>query len=158
MFKKNKRALKIDAVDSRIILLLQNDGRMPNKAIARELGIAESTVRTRLKRLVEEKIVKIVALSNPFDLGFEIAGNCKINVDQTRQDAIMEELVAMKELWYVALTTGGTDIDVDFIIPTFADLEPLLVRITKIDGIRKVETNLIMRYGKHEFTWGTVIT
>jgi hypothetical protein len=70
----------------------------------------------------------------------------------------MEELVAIKELWYVALTTGGTDIDVDFIIPTFADLEPLLARITKIDGIRKVETNLIMRYGKHEFNWGTVIS
>ncbi|MCG6929605.1 MAG: Lrp/AsnC family transcriptional regulator [Desulfofustis sp.] len=158
MSKKNKQTLKIDAVDSRIILLLQEDGRMSNKAIARELGIAESTVRTRLKRLIEDRIVKIVALSNPFDLGFEIAGNCKINVDQTKQDAIMEELVAIKELWYVALTTGGTDIDVDFIIPTFADLEPLLARITKIDGIRKVETNLIMRYGKHEFNWGTVIS
>lgn len=158
MSKKHKQALKIDAVDSKIILLLQEDGRMSNKSIARELGIAESTVRTRLKRLIEDRIVKIVALSNPFDLGFEIAGNCKINVDQTKQDAIMERLVAIKELWYVALTTGGTDIDVDFIIPRFADLEPLLARITKIDGIRKVETNLIMRYGKHEFNWGTVIS
>jgi Lrp/AsnC family transcriptional regulator for asnA, asnC and gidA len=69
MSKKNKQTLKIDAVDSRIILLLQEDGRMSNKAIARELGIAESTVRTRLKRLIEDRIVKIVALSNPFDLG-----------------------------------------------------------------------------------------
>lgn len=157
--EQNNKDLKIDGVDSKIILLLQNDGRISNTAIARELGIAESTVRTRLKRLIDEKIVKIVALSNPFDLGFQIAGNFKINIDPEKKDAIMEELVAIKELWYVVLTTGGTDIDADFIVPTFQDLEPLLFeKINKIDGIRNVQTSLIMKYGKHDFNWGTVLT
>jgi len=61
---------KIDTVDSQMIQLLQKDGRISNTAIAKKIGIAESTVRTRLKRLMDENIIQIVAMSNPFDLGF----------------------------------------------------------------------------------------
>ena len=154
--KKNK--LNIDALDSEMILLLQKDGRMSNIAIAKELGIAESTVRTRLKRLIDNKLVQIVAVSNPFDLGFQVAGNFKISIDLKKKDAIMKELVGIKELWYVVLTTGGTDVDADFIVSSFEDLESLIFeKINKIDGINKIETSLIMQYGKHKFDWGTAI-
>lgn len=159
MAKNNNQGLKIDAVDSEIILLLQKDGRISNTAIAKALGLAESTVRTRLNRLIETKTVQIVAVSSPFDLGFQIAGNFKINIDLKKKNTIMKELVAIKELWYVVLTTGGTDVDADFIVPTFHDLEPLLFeKINKIDGIKKIETTLIMKYGKHDFRWGTALS
>lgn len=79
--KMRKNKIKIDTVDSEIILLLQNDGRISNSAIAKKLGMAESTVRIRLKRLIDNKIVQIVAVSNPFDLGFQVAGNFKITID-----------------------------------------------------------------------------
>jgi Lrp/AsnC family transcriptional regulator for asnA, asnC and gidA len=153
-----KNKIRIDAIDSEIILLLQKNGRISNTAIAKKVGIAESTVRTRLKRLMDEKIVQIVAVSNPFDLGFQVAGNFKINIDLKKKDTIMKELVAIRELWYVVLTTGGTDVDADFIVPSFEDLQALIFdKINKIDGIKKVETSLIMEYGKHNFDWGTAI-
>jgi len=153
-----KNTIKIDAVDSELIFLLQKDGRLSNTAIAKKLGVAESTVRTRLNRLIDQKIIQIVAVSNPFDLGFQVAGNFKINIDLKKKDSIMKELVAIKELWYVVLTTGVTDVDADFIVPSFEDLESLIFeKINKIDGINKIETSLIMQYGKHDFDWGTAI-
>lgn len=153
-----KIKLNIDALDSEMILLLQKDGRIPNTAIAKELGIAESTVRTRLKRLIDNKIVQIVAVSSPFDLGFQVAGNFKISIDLKKKDSIMKELVGIKELWYVVLTTGGTDVDADFIVSSFKDLEALIFeKINKIEGINKIETSLIMQYGKHKFDWGTAL-
>ncbi len=157
--KMRRRPIKIDAVDSEMILMLQKDGRISNIAIAKKLGIAESTVRTRLKRLIDNKIVQIVAVSSPFDLGFQVAGNFKINIDLKKKDTVMKELVAIKELWYVVLTTGGTDVDADFIVPSFEDLEDLIFeKINKIDGIKQIQTSLIMQYGKHAFDWGTAIT
>ncbi len=154
----NSRGHKIDALDAKLIRLLQEDGRIANTAIAKHLGIAESTVRTRLKRLMDDKIVKIVAVSNPFDLGFQVVGNLKINIDIKKKDEIMDALMEIKELWYVVLTTGGTDVDADFIVPCFEDLEELIYgKINKIDGIVSIQTSLIMQYGKHDFTWGTAI-
>lgn len=154
--KSKKHRTKIDSLDSKIILLLQKDGRISNAAVAKSLGIAESTVRKRIKRLIDKKIVKITAVSSPFDLGFQTAGNFKINIDLKKKDKIMEELVAIKELWYVALQTGGTDIDADFVVPSFEDLETLIFeKINRIDGIQNIQTSLIMQYGKHDFAWGT---
>ncbi len=121
-----KHQPKIDALDAKMIELLQKDGRIPNTTIAKKLGIAESTVRTRLKGLIDDKIVKIVAVSSPYDLGFQVAVNFKINIDIRKKDLVMKELIAIKELWYVVLQTGGTDVDADFIVPTFEDLETLI--------------------------------
>jgi len=154
-----RQKVKIDAVDSEMILLLQKDGRISNTAIAKKIGIAESTVRTRLKRLIDTKIIQIVAVSNPFDLGFQVAGNFKITIDIQKKDTIMKKLAAIKELKYVVLTTGGTDVDADFILSSFEDLEPLIFEeINKIDGIKQIETSLILQWGKNEFDWGTVMS
>jgi len=69
---------KLDRLDCELIGLLQTDGRMPNNAIAQKLGISEYTVRRRMKRLIDGGVIRIVAVANPIDLGFEIAGNLKI--------------------------------------------------------------------------------
>lgn len=149
---------KIDTLDSKIVELLQKDGRISNTAIAKKLDIAESTVRTRLKRLLDDKIIQIVAVSSPFDLGFQVAGNFKIDIDIKKKDRVMEQLSAIKELWYVVLTTGSTDVDADFIVPSFEDLDNLIFgKINKIDGIQKIQTSLIMDYRKQDHAWGTAI-
>jgi Lrp/AsnC family transcriptional regulator for asnA, asnC and gidA len=60
---------KLDRVDRQMVSLLQKDGRMPIVAIAKELGISETTARSRLKRLLAEDVIKVVAVSNPIRLG-----------------------------------------------------------------------------------------
>jgi Lrp/AsnC family transcriptional regulator for asnA, asnC and gidA len=45
--------IELDDTDNAIIELLRADGRLPYRAIARELGVTESTVRARVRRLEE---------------------------------------------------------------------------------------------------------
>jgi Lrp/AsnC family transcriptional regulator for asnA, asnC and gidA len=151
-----RKKKKIDKIDREIIAILQKDGRIPNKKIAEIVGIAESTVRARLDKLIDNKLIQIVAVGNPFDLGFEIAGNIKIRVDIKKVDNVLKKLNCMKEIWYAVLTTGGTDIDADFIVESRAELRTLLMdKINKIDGVNNTETSMIMDFIKRDFTWGT---
>ena len=53
-----------DPLDCKMIGLLQHDGRMSNTAMAQALGISEYTVRTRLKKIIESGIIRIVARAN----------------------------------------------------------------------------------------------
>ena len=78
---------RLDTLDCKLVRLLQKDGRMSNIAIAQKLGTSEYTVRTRLKRLLDNDIIQIVAVANPIDLGFEIAGNLKIRIELRKADA-----------------------------------------------------------------------
>ena len=147
---------KLDRVDCSLIRLLQKDGRMPNNAIAQELGISEFTVRRRLKRLLDSRIIKIAAVANPMDLGFEIAGNLKIRIDLKKADDVLEKLKKLDALIWVALTTGGTDIDVDFVVRSLKEFQELVFKkISKIDGVLSTEASLMVDLVKDEHDWGT---
>ena len=147
---------KLDKLDCRLIRLLQKDGRMSNIAIAQQLGISEYTVRNRMKRLLNNEIIKIVAVANPIDLGFEIAGNLKIKIDLKKADLVLRSLKKIDSLIWVALTTGGTDIDVDFIARSLKEFRDLIFKkISKIDGVQSTETSLMVDLVKDTYDWGT---
>jgi Lrp/AsnC family transcriptional regulator for asnA, asnC and gidA len=150
----NKRT--IDTTDSRIIGLLQKDGRISNIKIARALGISEATVRNRLQKLVDDRIVQIVAVCDPFKIGFGIVGSISINIDPKKVNNVLAALSNLQEVWYIALTTGSTDVDIDFNVKSLDDLRVLVYdKITRIDGVLRTETSVIMDFVKRRYDWGT---
>jgi Lrp/AsnC family transcriptional regulator for asnA, asnC and gidA len=152
------RKKNLDAVDCRMIEILQKDGRAANTEIAKAIGISEATVRTRLNRLIDEGIVQIVAVSNPLKLGFEIVGNIRIHVDIQKMERILEELKKIRALWYIVQTTGGTGIDGEFVLKDLEELNDLIFeKINKIDGVLRTETNLFLNFVKRQYDWGTAL-
>ena len=148
----------IDIIDSKMISLLQKDGRISNIEMAKQLGISEATVRTRLKRIIDEGFIQIVAVSNPFTLGFEITGDLYIHVEMKKVDDVLEALKKIKALWYIVVTTGDNNINAEFVVKTLEDLNDLVYKkISRIDGVIRVETSVIMRYVKRNYEFGTAL-
>jgi Lrp/AsnC family transcriptional regulator for asnA, asnC and gidA len=153
----NKKKI-LDQVDCQMIKLLQKDGRISNTDLAKEIGISEATVRTRLNRLINEEYIQIVAVSNPIKLGFKIVGNIRIHVEIKKMDKIIRELKKLKPLWFIVQTTGGTGIDTEFVVKSLNELNDLIFeKINKIDGIVRTETTLFLKYLKRHYDWGTAI-
>ena len=156
MQKNDSPKDRLDPLDCKMIGLLQQDGRMSNTAMAQALGISEYTVRTRLKRILESGIIRIVAVANPIDLGFEISGNLKIRIDLKKTAQVIDKLQKIDELVWIALTTGGTDIDVDFAVRSIKELQELIFnKISNIDGILSTETSLMVDLIKEKNDYGT---
>ena len=156
--KNGKKKKGIDSVDSKIIHLLQKDGRISNIEIAKQLGISEATVRTRLRRLIDGDYIQIVAVSNPLKLGFEVAGDLYLHVEMKKINSVIDELRKIKELWYIVVTTGETNINAEFIVKTWEDLNALIFnKISKIDGIIRIESSVIMTYAKRKYDFGTAL-
>ena len=157
-FSKTKpgRKKEIDQIDSRMISLLQKDGRISNIEISKRLNISEATVRTRLKRLIDEEYLQIVAVSNPLKLGFNITGDLYIHVEMKKIENVIRELKKIKELWYIVMTTGDADINAEFVVKTLEDLNDLVYsRISGIDGVIRVETSVILKFIKRKYDFGT---
>jgi Lrp/AsnC family transcriptional regulator for asnA, asnC and gidA len=154
----NHKKKVLDPVDCQMIELLQIDGRISNTDIAREIGLSEATVRTRLNRLIQDEFIQIVAVSNPIKLGFKIVGNIRIHVEIKKMDRIIKELKKLKPLWFIVQTTGGTGIDTEFVVKSLDELNELIFeKINKIDGIGRTETSLFLNYIKREYDWGTAL-
>ncbi len=147
---------QIDQLDSRIIRELQRDGRKPYNQIAKDLGVSETTVRTRAQRLINDRIIQIVAVGNPYKLGFGVVGSFKIQINPNRINSVIEELKQIEEIWYVARATGSDDIDTEFNARSLDELQKLVYeRLNKIEGILRIQTSIITGYEKREYTWGT---
>ena len=138
----------MDDLDRRIIQLLQVNGRSSNARIAREVGVSEGTVRRRLRRLVQEEIIRVVAVPDPDKMGYNTVALIGIQADPDKIDDVAEGLAQLSETQYVSLTTGSFDIFIWVALPNSEQLGNFLRRKVGVTpGIRRTETfvNLAIR-------------
>jgi Lrp/AsnC family transcriptional regulator, regulator for asnA, asnC and gidA len=146
----------IDDLDAKIIAILQSDGRISNTEIGKALAVSEATIRGRIKRLIDDEIIQIVAVSNPLKLGFQITGDLYINVDMAKMENVISEISKFKELWYIVATTGRSNLNAEFVVKNLEELHDLVYnRLRHIDGVQQVETAIIMKYVKRRYDFGT---
>ena len=145
--------LPIDDIDVEMIKLLKKNGRMPNTEIAGQLNLSETAIRKRLRRLLDEEIIQIVAVVNQRKLGFELEGNIKIKTDPKKNLQVKESLQALRRVWYIAHVTGASDFDVEFNARSQDDLYDLVEAINQIDGIRSTEISIRLQLVKNRYDW-----
>jgi Lrp/AsnC family transcriptional regulator for asnA, asnC and gidA len=99
----------VDDVDRAVIAELQRDGRRPVTEIARTLGMAEATVRHRIRRLERRGVVQIVAVTAPLKLGLRrvLIG---VTVRGRPLGEVERALRVIPDVDYVAVTTGTYDL------------------------------------------------
>ena len=100
----------MDELDRKIIALLQLDGRASNAKIAREVGVSEGTVRRRLRRLVQDDVVKVIAVPNLEKLGYATTALIGLQTGPGKSDSVAESIAKLDEAHYVAITTGAYDV------------------------------------------------
>ena len=131
----------MDELDTKIIAMLQEDGRASNAGIARRVGVSEGTVRRRLKRLVQEEYISVVALLDPGRMGYASEALVGVQVDPDKVDQVADGLARLEEVSWVSVTTGSFDI---FAWATLHSAEALGIflrtKIGTIPGVRRTET------------------
>ena len=145
----------IDEIDSKIIHLLKQNGRMRNTELAKKLKISETAIRKRLQRLFDNEIIQVVAIVNHRKVGYGIEGNIKIKIDTKKTERIIQKLEIIDALWYIALLTGGADFDVEFSVKSQGDLKDLLANINNIDGVINAEPSFRLQLVKNRYDWET---
>lgn len=145
----------LDTVDRKMIALLQKDGRIATQALARAVGVSEVTARRKLRRLIGENIVQIVAAVDPFQIGYESPVIIGLKVDRARVDEIAQRLCEHPSIRYVGAATGNSDLIVEVVAASNHELaEFLLGYLSTIPGIQETETSLVLRIYKQSWDWG----
>ncbi len=144
----------LDAVDRRIIELLQRDGRRPYGAIADEVGLSEAGVRRRVQRLRDAGVMQIVAITDPLQLGYGREALIGIRVHGDVR-TVADQVAAIEEANYVVMTAGSFDLIAEVIAVNDDALVHLLNdSIRSIPGVTEVETFLYLKLAKQTYAWG----
>ena len=143
---------EVDELDRRMIQLLQRNGRASNARVAREVGVSEGTVRRRLKRLLEEDIIKVVAFPDPEMFGYGTEALVGVQVDPDKTNEVAASLAILQETSWVSVTTGAFDIFTWVTLPSSVELGTFLnTKVRTVPGVRRTETFVNLQIPKRNY-------
>jgi Lrp/AsnC family transcriptional regulator for asnA, asnC and gidA len=145
--------ISLDNLDQNIIDLLKVDGRISYKEIAKRLNIPEATARYRVQRLIQSEIIQIQAWPNPKCFGTPHVAIVQLFVENGWINPVAEQLAAIDEVQFVAVTAGRHNIVIDVYFDTHDDLLEFYAKIHSIQGILRYETQIVMKLFKAKYQY-----
>ncbi len=142
----------LDPQDRELLSLLREDARMPTAALARELGVARTTVVERLKRLQRDGIVsgftvRMSARAQARTLRVHVL----MNVDVKKADAVVEALKRMPQVRGVYAISGAFD-NLAFVeCETTDEIDRVLDAIGALPGVERTQSSLVLsvKFDRH---------
>ncbi|MCB1686998.1 MAG: Lrp/AsnC family transcriptional regulator [Halioglobus sp.] len=146
--------IDLDKTDQAIIDLLRQDGRMPYRAIARALDVAENTVRARVRRMEESGTMRVVAVTDIEAAGYDMLLAIGVQVEGRSPEAVARELAAIAEVFSVNLVVGAQDIEILVVAQDQAALNKLISdKLGAIPGVRRLTPALALEVLKNQPDW-----
>lgn len=143
----------MDDLDRKILHELEEDGRRALREIGRSVGASEATIRARVKRLQDLKILRIVAFADPEQLGGTQLGLVFVSVEPARHEEVVATLVEYDEVTYVSTVMGRSDLCVEVSTKDNAELWAFLQRkVNTIEGVHAVESMSVLKVHKLRYT------
>ena len=150
---------ELDTTDSAIVQRLSRDARVSNREIAEELGVTEGTVRARVKRMEEEKLIRITAVTNIDRFRDAALAYIWIEVERSGQTrAVAQALATIPELGFVGVMLGRSDILAITMVRNAEHLAEFVhQRISLIDGVRSTQSTLGANFLKHDYRMARIV-
>jgi len=135
-------------IDKTHIAIMQHlyDGRKSFKKIAAELNLSENTVRARVNRLIEEKVLEISGVVNPDAIPRHRA--VMVGVKLKTMDLVKkgEEFSRLPGVVSVSVVTGRFDLMMVVLLKESYDLlEFYTEAVSKIEDVQSVETFVVYK-------------
>jgi DNA-binding Lrp family transcriptional regulator len=145
---------RVDDLDLAIVRQLQRDARSSNRSIATALEVSEGTIRQRVRRMENENLIRICAVSDIEAFGLTASAHVGIHVAGGKVELVGAALAAIEGMAVVVRALG----EFDFMVVVIAEsreqlLETVFTRVQTIDGVRSTETLEVAGLVKHVYSW-----
>ena len=145
---------KLDAIDGKILRILQQDSTIPHADIASRVGLSPSPCSRRIRLLQEEGYVdRYVALMNRSALNLKMTIFMRVTMerqDQATVERFAKEISKLPRVLEAYLMAGGYDFLIKMVVADLDDYRSLhFGHIAAIPGVRNVQTEIPLNEIKH---------
>jgi Lrp/AsnC family transcriptional regulator for asnA, asnC and gidA len=126
--------------DLRLISKLEENGRATYIELAQALGINPSTVAKKIRALLEEGILTINAIPNPYSMGYSANAIIGVNLCMNRVDDVCNRLKSNLNVNQLVTTFGRFNLLIGVHYPTWDDvLNFISTELTETGDIHGIE-------------------
>lgn len=137
---------KLDKKNIEILKILQKDGRASYTKLSKEIGISETAIYMRIKKLMNEGYIKkIQAILDLSKLGLNLMAFIGIKATPSKYDDVLKALIKIPEICELYDITGEYYCLAKVISTDQEGLAKILDKIGHIDGIISSDTKIVLR-------------
>lgn len=147
--------MTLDAIDLKILDILQRDSRLTNIELAGRINLSPSPTLVRVRSLETQGVLsRYVALVDPHALGLKVNVFIQVSLEKQEAGALarFEQAVSgFDEVMEVYLMTGDADYLLRIVVPDIQALEKfILEHLTGIPGIKNIRSSFALKQVKYK--------
>lgn len=147
----------LDEADQRIIELLIADGRASNRLLAAEVDLTEATVATRLRRLVDQRVLGVTAIFDWEAAGYRWDLWLAVLVEGRPPRDVARDVAALPSVHSVSIVLGRYDLIVHVRAPDRSDVVAFLTEtVSGVPGVRDVTADVTLAWVKYVMNWAAL--
>lgn len=144
--------MELDDVDKRILRELQQDARASFKMIAKEVGVSETTVFVRVKKLTEKGVLKgFRAIVEPKAIGKTLTAFILVRAQPRAFPAMLAALKRMDDIYEIHDVTGQYYSILKVRTSSTEELSKIIDEIGGVEGVAGTETMIVFRTVKEDY-------
>jgi Lrp/AsnC family transcriptional regulator, leucine-responsive regulatory protein len=148
-------AMKLDALDLRILAELQRDGSLSNVELAKRVHLSPSPCLARVKALEAARVIdRYVAIASAAALGLGLSVFISISLRSQNKESLAafeQRIVEHDEVMECYLMTGDSDYLIRVAVADIAALEKfILEQLTPIPGIEKIRSSFALKQVRYK--------
>ncbi len=131
--------------DERLLALLKENARLSTAALARRLGVARSTVQSRLERLERSGVIRGYTLRlGPAARARQVQAHAMIAVEPQQQPAVERKLKAMPAVASLLTVSGSYDLIAMLAAESTEALDAALDELRACPGVKSTTTSIVL--------------
>ncbi len=149
--------VSLDTIDKKVLSLLQEQGRLSNAQLAKEVGLSAPSMLERVRKLEKNGIIKkYVALVDPKEVGQGITAFVSVSLrlhQKEEIEAFVEEVRQIPEVLECHHVSGEADYLMKVVSRDIEHYEKFLLgKLTHFKVISRIHTSFILKSLKQETT------
>jgi Lrp/AsnC family transcriptional regulator, leucine-responsive regulatory protein len=140
----------MDAIDVRLVSLLQASGRISQNELAHAVGLSAPAVAERIRKLEDRGVIRqYTAVVDPHTVGLDVTAFISVVINGSRYyPAFMQRVVERSEILECHSVTGMGSHLLKIRTDTTRSLERLLAEIQSWPGVQSTTTSVVLSTGK----------
>lgn len=144
----------LDAIDRKILSVLQSDSRVTMQELAERVNLSASPCHRRVKLMEESGVIsRYIALVDQKALGLRVSVFVSIKLERQREedlDRFAKAISSWEEVLECYLMTGTQDYLLRVVAPDLDAYEVFLKRkLTRLDGIASIQSSFALQQVKY---------
>ena len=145
---------ELDAIDRRILAVLQENARVSNVELAEASGISASPCWRRVRELERTGVIsRYVTLVDPAAVGMTLSVFIQVSLEKQVESALEDferEILDRPEVMECYLMTGDADYLLRVVVADLPAYEEFLMqRLTKVSGIASIKSSFSLKQLVH---------